>query len=231
MLLVFNTSSTQCLSIKSIVLVLLMSACAAHSDEPPPPCILEIPVYSPLGDRLPFKVTRLSIKDGDGKIDLLGKKTDGMAITSKGDRVFFSYDRIVGASRIEITLEGPDGARITSEMIVTACRLRRSLFFGQSELGIDVSSVSIRGRLSGCQFGGDWWIRAMPMFGGHFGAALEDGYVEVDGSFWLRVGAVGVRRLVVVGKGNQPVRVIGVDITVGKENYLGTVDLTGLCPP
>jgi hypothetical protein len=198
--------------------------------EPPPPCILEVPVYGPFGDRLPFKVTGLAFEEGGRKVDLLGRQIDGIAFTSKGDRVFFSSDRIVGARPINVTLEGPNGARITSEMIVSGCRARRSLFFGQSDLGDDVNSVPIKGRLSGCQFVGDWWVRAMPMFGGQLGTAVEDGYVGSNGSFWLSLGTTGVRHLLVIGKGRDPVKVIGVDITVGKQHDLGTVDLTGDCP-
>ncbi len=211
---------------------ILLLALTALSDaaERAQGCVLEVPVYGPHGDRLPFKVSSVALDHGHKRVDLLGKTVEGLTVRSNGDRVFFSSTRIVGARPIEVTLEGPRGERVVSRIIVTECRLRRSLFFGQSDLGFDVSAVRITGRLSGCRFIGDWWVRAMLMFGGHDGAALEDGYVEPDGSFRLSVAAVGVRRLVVIGRGSEPIKVIGADIVVGKETDVGTVDLSGNCP-
>lgn len=34
-----------------------------RAQEPPPPCIVKIPVYDPFGERLSFRVTRLSPKN------------------------------------------------------------------------------------------------------------------------------------------------------------------------
>jgi hypothetical protein len=198
--------------------------------EPTPPCILDVPVYNPFGDRLLFKVISVAFTEGTRRMDILGRTVDGISTTSTADRIFFSSNRIVGARPIEVTLEGPNRVRISSKMIVTECRLRRSLFFGESNLGYDVTSIAIKGRLSGCQFVGDWWVRAMPMFGGHFGSALEDGFVESDGKFWLNAGTTGVRHLLVIGKGKQPIKVIGIDVTVGDNPDLGVVDLAAVCP-
>ena len=207
----------------------LLAALAAHAQEPPPPCILEVPVYGPFGDRLPFRVIRVT-PENDKSLNLLSIERDGVKITSKGDRIFFSSNRIVGGRAIEVTLEGPKGARVTSRMIVTACRLRRSLFFGESDLGHHVSGVRVTGRLSGCKYDGDWWVRAMPMFGGHEGFPIADGYVESDGTFWLVVADYGVRQLLVIGKDKQPVKCIGFDVTIGKVSDVGVVDLSGQCP-
>lgn len=207
-----------------------MLPCAYFAAEPPPPCILDVPVYDPHGNRLPFNVVGLTVEVEGSKTELLGKEIDGIRITSKGDRVFFSSARIIGTGPIEVTLESSKRDLIKTKVYIAACRLRRSLFYGQSDLGYDVTSVFIRGRFSGCRFTGDWWVRAMAMFGGHLGSALEDGYVESDGAFWLYVGATGVRRLLVIGKGKQPIRVVGFDVTVGKEHDIGNIDLSGSCP-
>ncbi len=193
-------------------------------------CILEMPVYDPLGERLPFRVTRVAVRDGNMTKDLLGKTVDGIYTTVNGDRVFFSTDRIVGKRAIEVSLVGPKGARISSHVFVTACRQRRSLVFGQSDSGLDVAFVPLRGRLVGCRYTGDWWVRAMTMFGGHEGTTAEDGYVQEDGTFTLEVAPVGVRRILVIGKGGQPVRSIGVDVMVGKSIDVGLINLIGACP-
>ncbi len=215
---------------KLLRLALLLVTGMAGAEEPRPPCILDVPVYGPFGDRLPFRVTRVTPvgAEGDKSFDLLSTKVDGIIATSNGDRIFFPSDRILGRF-IEVTLEGPKSARITTKVALMECRQRRSLFFGQSDLGFDVNGVGIRGRLSGCRFTGDWWVRAVPMFGGPEGAPVTDGYVLSDGSIVLTVGP-GVRHLVVVGKGKQPLRVMGVDITVGKLHDIGLVDLSNSCP-
>jgi len=115
-------------------------------------------------------------------------------------------------------------------MVVASCRLRTSLFFGESDKGVDVSGVWVTGRLSGCKFVGDWWVRAAPMFGGHDRVHVVDGYVESDGTFWLVLEVYGVRHLLIVGKGKEPLKVIGVDVTIGQNIKLGVVDLSGQCP-
>ncbi len=193
-------------------------------------CFLEMPVYDPFGNRLSFRVVRVAIKNGGVRTDLLGKTVDGITIRSAGDRVLFSSDRIVGKRPIEVTLEGPQSRRVTSEVYPTTCRQRRSLFYGQSDTGATVAFIQIKGRLSGCTIDRDWWVRATPMFGGHDGTTAEDGYVEADGTFSLEVAALGVRRILVIGRGRHPVKAVGVDVTVGRPTDVGLISLAGLCP-
>jgi hypothetical protein len=210
---------------------LLLIVHVVLAEEPPPPCFLEVPVYDPLGSRLSFDIRSVTVENGGKKLDLLKNSADGISVTAKADRLYFSSSRIVGSRPMEITLDGPHGAHLTARIIVTQCRLRQSLFFGQSDLGFDVKGVNIRGRLSGCQFTGDWWVRSMPMFGPSESADVEDGYVEPSGQFWISVGATGVRRLLVIGKGSQPVRAIAFDVTVGKPRHdIGLISIAGGCP-
>jgi hypothetical protein len=209
---------------------LAFAGVSANSQAARPPCTLEMAVYDPTGGRLPVKVTRVSVKDGSTRIELLGNAVDGIAVTSSGDKVLFSSDRIVGKRPLDVALEGPGGKRISSQVFVTACQQRRSLFLGESDSGLDVAFVSIAGRLSGCQLAGDWWVRAVPMFGGHDGTTAEDGYVGPHGAFSLQVAPVGVRRILVIGQGRQPVKSIGFDVTLGRSQDLGRVDLAGSCP-
>jgi hypothetical protein len=111
------------------------------------------------------------------------------------------------------------------------CQQRNSLRYGQEFDGFDVAWSTISGHLSGCQFTGDWWVRAMPMFGGPGAAWAYDGHIRSDGKFSISGNMPGVRHMIVVGKDKQPIRVIAVDVTVGiAENEAGSVDLTGLCP-
>ncbi len=164
----------------------------------------------------------------DKSLNLLSVARAGVKITPSGDRIIFSSGEIVGLT-IEVTLEGPKGAVVTTQMVVTSCRLRRSLFFGQSETGADVSGVNMIGRLSGCKFEGDWWVRTVPMFGGHERVFAVDGYVQSDGNFWLVLEGDGVRHLLIIGKGKKPIKSIGFDVTAGKKINAGVIDLSSHC--
>lgn len=200
----------------------------SNAQEPQPPCVLMVPVYGPFGDRLPFRITRVSPEE-NRNLNLLSAERNGFKLTGNGDTILFPTTEIVGRA-IEVTLEGPKGAVVTSKMVVTSCRLRRSLFFGQSDKGLDVSGLTITGRLSGCRFAGDWWVRAAPMFGGHERVHVVDGYVQSDGAFYLILGAYGVRHLLIIGKNKQPIKVVGIDMTIGKVTNVGAINLGGQCP-
>jgi len=233
MLLVWREMVThkvfQISGLRIVALVLLfMGALPLRAQEPAPPCILEIPVYGPLGDRLPFHVKRVSPVQNKS-LNLLAVPRDGVKTTSSGDRILFSSGKIVGRA-LEVTLESSKGTSIKTNFIVTSCRLRRSLFFGQSGTGVDASGIAVTGHLSGCKFDGDWWVRAAPAFGGHDRVHVIDGYVQSDGSFWLVLGDYGVRHHLIVGKGKDPIKVMGFDVTAGKKTDVGAVDLTHLCP-
>jgi hypothetical protein len=197
---------------------------AAHAAN----CVMEFPVYDPFGTRLTFDVSRVSPQENP-KVNLLSVNPHDL--TSKGDRVFFNSLGLIGRG-LEVVLQGPNGSHVTTRTVVTACRLRRSLFWGVSDTGADVNGITVDGRLSGCQIIGDWWVRAVPEFGGHEGEGdyTVDGYVESDGRFSLVLGPLGVRRLLIVGHAKSPIKVIAVDVTQGKATHLGTIDISGACP-
>lgn len=225
------------LLINILPLTFVMASCclglggAVLIEEPRSGCVLEMPVYDPSGNRLSFHVTRVVVRSGNTTTELLGKKVDGISTNASGDRIMFSSDRIVGKRAIEVTLQGPGRTRLTSDVFVTSCRQRHSLVSGESDLGLDVAFVPIRGRLSGCKYAGDWWVRSVTMFGGQERTTVEDGYVAEDGTFTVQVSPNGVRRILIIGKGSIPVKSIGVDVAVSKSVNIGSLDLTGGCPP
>jgi len=207
-------------------LLLLCSSSHAHGQEKE--CVVQFSVYDPVGASLDFHITRVS-PPSDAKENVLSKEPRVM--TTRANLLLFSDRRFLGRT-LDVLLEGPNGAQITTRTVLTACRLRRSLFFGKSDLGPDVNGIAVSGRLSGCQFAGDWWVRAVTMFGGHEGSAdyAVDGYVESDGSFTLVLGPLGVRRLLVVGHGKEALKVTAVDVTQGKSSNVGVIDLKDSCP-
>jgi hypothetical protein len=85
------------------------------------------------------------------------------------------------------------------------------------------------GQLKGCNFDGDWWVRAVPMFGGQDKLFVIDGYVSSGGKFSLTL-AYSVRHLIVIGKGKKPIKVLGVDVTTDQPIDAGLIDVGNQCP-
>lgn len=189
-------------------------------------CVVEIPVYDTSGNKLEFNVTAVAPQDRRD-VNLLSLRPN--AVRSVGDRISFS-DRTLLRRVLVVTLENARGAKITQPVFLMQCPQRTSIRFGSSEAPGDVEFDTMRGRLSGCRFVGDWWVRAMPMFGASTSPAALEGYIQPDGSFSLSGQMAGERHLVVFGKDKQPVLAIGVNVTVGRANEVGTLDLTGHCP-
>jgi len=193
-----------------------------------PACVLEVPVYDASGNRLEFRVTRV-VPEGNDKIDLLSLKRNDVRVTSRGDRVSFSDESLLGRV-VQITLENGSGAVLTQKVLLMQCQQRASTRFGESETWGDVRYITLRGRVSGCRFAGDWWVRAMPMFGAASESQAFEGYIEPDGWFALSGQMRGERHIVVFGKGVHPVKAVGVNTIVGGKNDLGVVDFSGQCP-
>jgi hypothetical protein len=207
---------------------ILILASTLGCSETRPPCSVELPVYDPVGNRLDFEIAEVR-PENEKQIDLLAVSDPEFRMTASGDRLYFPRGLAEGAA-IYVTLRSASGVKMTTRVALLGCRVRVSLQNGQLDNGADVGWDTIGGRLSGCSLDGDWWVRGMRMFGGEGEALTAHHYIDpADGSFWLGV-LRGVRYIVVIGKGSQPVRTLATNVISGGENDVGTVDLTGLCP-
>ena len=113
---------------------------------------------------------------------------------------------------------------------IMICPQRTSLRYGNAEGYGDAAFVTVSGRLKGCHFSGDWWVRAMPQFGPTAHEEVPEAYVNDDGTFAV-VGAMsGSRHAFVVGRGADAIKVFSLNVVEVRPNTAGTVDLTGLCP-
>lgn len=206
---------------------MLVFLCASVScaESPMGECFVDFPVYDPSGTRIPFRVVRVS-PAGRSDIDLL--KNSPTVLTSRDSRVIFG--RSLVGRHMKVVLESPAGDRLSTEVAITDCRMRRSLAYGSSDIGRDVSGIRVSGRLVGCSFVGDWWVRATPQHGGHDGTYATDGRVETDGGFDLSLAALGVRHLLIIGKAQDPIRVLAFNVIVGMQHDLGNVDIGRDCP-
>lgn len=189
-------------------------------------CIVEIPVYDFLGKKLSFAVTRVVPQDG-AALNLLTVRPN--AIKSEGDKLLVMDPSLL--RRVVIaTLTSAKREQITQRILLMQCPQRTSVRFGSSEAYGDLAFQTVHGRLLGCRFTGDWWVRAMPMFGSYSSSTGMEGPVNQDGSFALSGQVIGQRHILVVGKDEQPVKAVGVDVAAGKPNDAGSIDLSGVCP-
>lgn len=214
------------------ILLLMASVSITSSAQAQPACSAHLPVYDAKGAHLQFRIVDVRPDTGEkdmDKIDLLHTEKGEYRLKADGETLYFSKAWI-GGKAVRVTLEGPKGAKVYGRVRFLACEQRTSFRYRQLDTGFDVGWSTITGRLSGCEFMGDWWIRAMPMFGGPELSPSFEGYVRPDGRFSIDQGMDGVRHIIVVGKGNQPVKTFTVDVVVGGKNDAGTVDLHGLCP-
>jgi len=209
-----------------IVILTLILAASSNGAEPSS-CVLDLPVYDEIGNRLAFKVTRVTTRE-DSKVNLLSVRPG--EIRRSGDQQLM-VDRSLLRRVIVVTLEGNSRAKVTQPVFIMQCPQRVSFRSGVSEAYGDVAFQSLTGRIAGCRIAGDWWIRVSDMFGPLSGPTPLETRVEKDGSFSLPGQMSGGRQLLVIGKNNIPLKVIGVNVTVGKSRDLGTLDLSGNCPP
>lgn len=191
-------------------------------------CVLELPVYDSVGNRLDFKVTRLS-PEGNAQANLLSTNITGFSARVTGERVSFSDRSLIGRV-ILATLEGTGRRKVVQRVFLMQCPQRVSIRYGESAAYGDFTYVTIRGHASGCRLDGDWWVRAMPMFGWPSSPAALEGYIQPDGAISLSGQMTGERHIVVVGRDKQPVKTLAIDVVVGGKNDIGEVDLSGSCP-
>ncbi len=161
-------------------------------------------------------------------MDLLTVQQKEYRASVSGEKLYF-VKQFLGRSLL-ITFEDDGQRRFKQRVTLMSCEQRWSITRGQLDSGADVSGSMVSGRFSGCVFSGNWWIRAMPMFGAEQSPRAFDGYVKNDGSFQVTASLAGQRYIFVVGKDKQPIKAIAVDVVVGGKNETGIVDLTGLCP-
>ncbi|MEW5978836.1 MAG: hypothetical protein AB1898_23830 [Acidobacteriota bacterium] len=192
------------------------------------PCFLEVAVYDPHGMRLPFRITGVHPPKGnDTRINLLTDNRSEGRISARGDRLFFPESAIHRSLRI--ALSDGKAVLVTDEITLWSCQQRWSVQHGILETGFDTAWTLIKGRVGGCSITGDWWLRALPMFGAV--SLTYEGYVSPrNGSFRIAVGNMGGRHILIIGKDRAPVKTLAVDVVGGGDNDVGLVDLSGSCP-
>jgi hypothetical protein len=212
-------------------LALILASSYAKAAESLPGCSLEVPVYDARGERLSFRISAVS-PEGESGVDLLNTREREYRVVAKGEKLYFQAS-FIGKRRLQLVLENGEGRKITTYVAITHCQQRTSVEYGGARDGTlgtgDVAYSMVGGRLTGCELVGDWWIRAMPMFGGQDSPVIYEGFIRRDDGVFSIASSHGERHIIVIGKGKQPVRVLAFDVVEGGLNEIGVVDLTGSC--
>ncbi|MGA2436645.1 MAG: hypothetical protein ABSG25_15325 [Bryobacteraceae bacterium] len=216
------------MSLRLFGLALFLAATGMCSDSAKLDCSVQLPAYDEIGNRIQLKITSVA-RDGMIHPNLL-TTTGDFHMMVHGQSLDFSSAAL--RHRIDVTYITPDGKKLTTRLVLMACHQRASLEYGNLDSEADVIGSTITGRITGCKLNGDWWIRAMPMFG-QCTEGLVEGYIrQADGMFQLDGNMWGDRHIIVIGKGKEPVKAFAVNVTVGGlHNDVGTIDLSGSCPP
>ena len=202
---------------------------AATSQSLAASCQVELKVFNGYGDPLEFTISRV-VPSGKS-IDLLTHPDFlNFAPTNKHILVF-SKDTYALLSPFDLFLQ-TSGKKLLSKhtVSVTDCPQRITIVTNPGLVGPNDSvGTLVFGKIQGCKITGDWWVRVYPMFGSEKTDAAVEGTVQKDGSFQASGYMGGQRSLLIVGRGKEPVEVIGVNVYTGKINEIGTVDLTNRC--
>jgi hypothetical protein len=179
---------------------------------------------------VPFDVTSVAYIERGTTVNVL--RTRVVAHRVKVTNGGLTFPKIWIGRDFEVTLKNSIGHAFKAKVPILSCNQRTSLQYGERDTGADVSATRITGRITGCPLSGDWWIRAMPMFGGNeFKPSFEGRIFAADGSFLMEASFRGERHIVVIGKNKDPVKAFGMSLTAGGLNDAGVVDLRGTCPP
>lgn len=233
MLLIFRATCRDMLVIcETLCLLAALAAVMSAAPQPSPSCFVELPVYGPDGELRKFSVR---------SVRTLETKTELLSATREEDRVVVGQDRIYlpqkwVRSALEVVLEGTDPmqrvpapVRIKAIIEVAACEQRTTLRTGVMDSNRDIGVTSIAGRVTGCRIDHTWWVRALPMFGGHDRMSTYDGYIKADGSFQVVGMLQGERHIVIFGRGVLPLKVVAFNVTGNASNSVETVDVSDLC--
>ncbi|MBS1827467.1 MAG: hypothetical protein JST93_19280 [Acidobacteria bacterium] len=176
-----------------------------------------------------MEIQIVAVRVGDQRLPE-GVKIDPRLVLSR-DTIWFPKELLQQELLVDFrTLAWKRGV---GRAFLGSCRQRTSMRFGLKETGLCVSSTRVKGRIAGCRIEGDWWIRAMPMFGDSGNLYDESSINPATGEFTISSTFTGARHVFVIGRGKDPIHAFAFNVTQGgtlEMNDVGVVPLGGLCP-
>lgn len=228
--------ATKCLDSIGILCLIAVSACASLGASQSV-CRVDVDVLTPFGDKLAGYELKSGRVDGL-ELSLEGENRLGVAMESFPPRIVFSR-RFSPPLEVYVELDLPRTAQrgtgtarkartaVFGKFEITECRQRVQILDG-SEMNVTGWGLLVKGRLTGCSFQGDWWVRASPMFGSFPNAAQGGSYVEPDGGFHMTL-PTRQRYVLTIGVGRQFVRAVPIDVNRDFSVDLAPIDMRLFC--
>ena len=166
---------------------------------------IDLPVYDAYGTKLAFTVQSLMPVKARSTKDIPLKYFGTYGIGKSKSSIIF--DKLwLGTDGFRVTLVGAKPGEqkrpIEIKVPLGECRYRQSTVVGNRDSGFDVSHTTAFGKVEGCKLEGDWWVRAVSIFGGGEYMPGFEGFVDRETGDIVIAGILrGNRHLVVLGRG------------------------------
>jgi hypothetical protein len=220
-------------TMKLLIAILLSANCIGFGAVQGPECkdiAIEVPVYDEQGNRLQYLVESV-IPTKYAKEE----QNEPGWLAMHGFKPTIDGVRVSGLSPGEysVTLRGSPGARVKRQITVfQSCFQRHSQVVvhatPRGSIG-DVEHDAVDGRLTGCSFRGDWWVRLVPVQGQ--GERSYEGPVLTDGRFEVPSHLMAARYALLIGFERDVIRTTMVNLRPSDKNTrIEQIDLKALCP-
>jgi hypothetical protein len=192
-------------------------------------CTLQIRAFDPIGNTVKVEIQSIELWDPP-RVDLLKSPLSKGKIQLDGARVLFRTP-IEGIHLLIGFAQENDSRVELAHIPMLRCGQISTVVIGQRETGADVAASELDGRLVGCACSGsDLWVRLVPMFGATAVPRWFEASVDPSRcSFTLVATMLGVRHILIVGRGNQSIKTVDVNILAGGRNDIGKVDIGSSC--
>jgi hypothetical protein len=217
------------LSSTVVPLVLSAVSCAQHTGS----CAVTFELYDARGNAQSFEI--LAVKPTSEPedqrfardIDLLKPNITGYRFVAKGNRLQFPRE-FLAQRPVEITFHVEKSNKLKQQIFLHSCNQRATVVGGEQYANGTAAWSHVSGKIVGCREA--LWIRATPMFGDPASSFAFDGHVNANGEFSVAVNR-GVRHLLIVGTGKQPLKAVAIDVVNGGRNLVGEVDVGSCANP
>ena len=210
-------------------------AVSLQAQPPKPECLLEVRVYNADGDPVRSEILGLGSEDPQ-----LNAKASAAVVTKAGIRFPIALTAF-GLYQIKIRVHDfmprdPRGRNkrtleFRHDVVLFNCEQRTSVEVGHNDTNMDVGGATVFGKITGCLTDASWWVRAMPMFGGQTEYSVYEGFIRnPSGAFRLTAPMRGERHILIIGRGKQPLKSLGVNVTSGGgKTDVGEINLEREC--
>jgi len=210
---------------------LLVVAVPAPPAEPQPGCWIDLPVYDETGVRLPYWVESVVPKEVAEK-----ERNDPGWLARNGFKPRISGCRVFGLTpglRYVASFRDSNGENLKREfaLLYTCVQRASQVVVTRPEKGSigDVAHDQLDGRLEGCTFDGDWWVRIAPIHGQD--ERTYEGAVKSEGTFAVPGNYSTSRYALLIGHERDIVATFAIDVRYANQPIqLGTFNLAGSSP-